>query len=140
MATERQRKAAHAIVRNGGNVTKAMIEAGYSENTAHTPQKLTQSTGFLEICEASGLTDRFLLSVLMEDIRNKKGNRRGEIELAFKLKGHIKGTAKNEIEVTNNVGIGIKGVMEKLKAEVEQEERERKELEVIESSTSSQPY
>ena len=43
MATIRQKKALAKIVENGGNVSKAMVEAGYSPMTAKTPQKLTES-------------------------------------------------------------------------------------------------
>ncbi len=49
MATVKQKKAAVNLVGNGGNVTKAMIAAGYSENTANTPQKLTESKGWNEL-------------------------------------------------------------------------------------------
>ena len=49
MATIKQKKAAKALVGNGGNVTQAMLEAEYSPNTANTPQKLTESEGFKEI-------------------------------------------------------------------------------------------
>lgn len=82
------------MVENGGNVSRAMIEAGYSPNTAKTPQKLTQSIGFVELCESRGLTDGFLLQALIEDIKEKKGNRKAELELGFKIKGHL--TQKNE--------------------------------------------
>lgn len=43
MATLKQKTAIAKMVENGGIVSKAMIEAGYSENTAKTPQKLTES-------------------------------------------------------------------------------------------------
>jgi phage terminase small subunit len=48
MATVKQKKVIDKIVGNGGNVTKAMIDVGYSKNTAHTPQKLTESKGFIK--------------------------------------------------------------------------------------------
>ena len=51
MATTKQKKAFDKMVENGGNVSPAMIEAGYSENTAHTPQKLTESKGWKELME-----------------------------------------------------------------------------------------
>ena len=51
MATIKQQRAAKALVGNGGNITQAMIEAGYSPNTANTPQKLTDGRGFQEIWE-----------------------------------------------------------------------------------------
>ncbi len=51
MATEKQKKAMDKMVENGGIISKAMIEAGYSENTANTPQKLTDSKGWKELME-----------------------------------------------------------------------------------------
>ena len=88
MATLKQKKAIDNMVGNGGNVTKAMIDAGYSPNTANTPQKLTTSVAFAELLEAY-LPDDMLLGALSEDIEEKKANRKAELELAFKLKGKM---------------------------------------------------
>lgn len=49
--TLKQQKAINNVVGNGGNVTKAMIEAGYSPNTANTPQKLTESKAWMELMD-----------------------------------------------------------------------------------------
>jgi hypothetical protein len=51
MATEKQKRAIRNVVENGGNVSKAMRDAGYSPNTAHTPQKLTESDAWREIMD-----------------------------------------------------------------------------------------
>lgn len=51
MPTTKQLKASEKMVENGGNVSKAMLAAGYSPATAKTPQKLTQSQGFATITE-----------------------------------------------------------------------------------------
>lgn len=48
MATDKCKKAVKNIVENGGIVSRAMEDAGYSPNTAKTPQKLTESKGFKE--------------------------------------------------------------------------------------------
>ena len=56
---------------------------------AKTPQKLTESKGFKELCEEYGLTDELLLKSLVEDIKNKKKNRKPELELGFKIKGRL---------------------------------------------------
>lgn len=95
MATVRQRKAAEKLVENGGNVSKAMRAAGYSAQTAKTPQKLTESEGFQELCDELGLTDSFLLKALVADITAKKGDRKPELELGFKVKGRM--TEKREL-------------------------------------------
>lgn len=89
MSTLRQEKALEKMVENGGNVSQAMRDVGYSENTAKTPQKLTESQGFISLCEDKGLTDDLLINALVEDIKTKKGNRRAELELAFKIKGKL---------------------------------------------------
>lgn len=49
--TIKQKTAIEKVVGNGGNVTKAMIEAGYSPNTANTPQKLTESKAWMELMD-----------------------------------------------------------------------------------------
>lgn len=48
MPTIKQKIAVAKLVGNGGNVTQAMRDAGYTEATANTPQKLTESEGFKE--------------------------------------------------------------------------------------------
>lgn len=65
MPTIKQQKAAEALVGNGGNITQAMITAGYSPNTANTPQKLTESDGFRELMEEY-LPDDLLLEKHLE--------------------------------------------------------------------------
>ena len=89
MPTIKQKLALSKMVENGGNASQAMRDVGYSENTAKTPQKLTESKGFKELCEDSGLTDSFLIESLVEDIKAKKGNRKAELELGFKIRGRL---------------------------------------------------
>ena len=49
MATIRQKEAFKKVMENGGNVSKSMREAKYSPESAHTPQKLTDSKGWKEL-------------------------------------------------------------------------------------------
>lgn len=63
----KQKKALEIMVENGGNITKAMIEAGYSENTANTPQKLTESNGWKELVDKF-IPDKKLAKVLDEGL------------------------------------------------------------------------
>lgn len=51
MATLKQKIAASKLLENGGNVSRAMIEAGYSPATAKTPQKLTESKAWIDLME-----------------------------------------------------------------------------------------
>ena len=89
MTTLKQELALEKIVENGGNVSQAMRDVGYSEASVNNPSCLTKSKGFLELCEKKGLTDDLLIDALLEDIKEKKGNRRAELELAFKIKGKL---------------------------------------------------
>lgn len=86
MATAKQKLAVSKMAENGGNVSRAMLEAGYTPVTAATPKKLTTSKGFQELADQY-LPDNMLLEALKEDIESKKGNRKAELELAFKIKG-----------------------------------------------------
>ena len=76
------------LVANGGNAAKAMRDAGYSERTARTPQKLTNSASWQELMEAY-LPDDMLLRALSDDIEKKEGNRIAELTLATKMKGKL---------------------------------------------------
>lgn len=51
MATIKQKRAFTRVVENGGNVSRAMMEVGFSPATAKTPQKLTTSKGWQELME-----------------------------------------------------------------------------------------
>lgn len=77
------------MVENGGNASKAMVDAGYSPNTAKTPSKLTESKGYLEMLDKFGLTEELILTSLVEDIKSKPGNRKAELELGVKIRGML---------------------------------------------------
>ena len=98
--TGRQKTAAASLLDNGGSIASAMRVAKYSEATIKSPQKLTESRGFLALCDELGLTDDFLVSALTEDIGVKKANRKPELELAFKIRGRL----KDNIAITGNDG------------------------------------
>ena len=88
MATVKQRKAIANAVENGGNITKAMRDAGYAETTVNNPVNLTKTNAWQELMEAY-LPDDMLLRALSDDIEKKEANRKAELELAFKLKGKM---------------------------------------------------
>lgn len=87
MPTTKQGKALEKMVENGGNVSRAMLEVGYSPNTAKTPQKLTQSKGYRDVLSDCGLTEMFIVSNLVNDIIKKPKKRLGELTLASDLLG-----------------------------------------------------
>lgn len=110
MATIKQKKALNALVENGGNISQAMIAADYSLNTAHTPQKLTESQGFQELLEENGFTDDFLIKALREDIEKKPQNRIAELSLGFKIKGRL---SDNPVGTQNNLIVLASEILEK---------------------------
>jgi|TARA_R100001530_G_C4303781_1_gene151194 hypothetical protein len=98
MATIKQKKAIKKIVENGGNISKAMRDVGYSEETAKTPQKLTNSKGWNELMEEY-LPDDVLAKVHNEGLKAFKTDNDGGksedhptrhkyLDTAYKLKGN----------------------------------------------------
>ncbi len=87
MATIKQKLVASKLVENGGNISKSMIEAGYSPATAKTPQKLTESKGWRELME------KYLPDDMVLDCHNKLIKSKNEVvslgavNLAYKVKG-----------------------------------------------------
>lgn len=106
MATLKQKMAVAKILENPSqSISSVMREVGYSPNTAIVPGDLTNSKGFQELLDEAGLTDSYLNSCLHEDIEAKKGNRKGELELAYKLKKRIGEDAQDKptVPVTLNI-------------------------------------
>ena len=100
MPTVKQKRAVEAIAENGGNVSKAMREVGYTDITAATPKKLTESKGYKELLDKY-LPDDLILGSLESDIKNKPKNRLGELALAAK----IKGMDVNKLELEGRVDV-----------------------------------
>ena len=59
--TIKQKKAIEKVVENGGNVSRAMIDVGYSPATAKTPQKLTESKAWIQLMEEYIPDDKLLV-------------------------------------------------------------------------------
>lgn len=114
MATIKQKKAFQKIVENGGNISKAMKEVGYSKNTAKTPQKLTTSKGFKALCDEYGFNEELIVSALVEDIQDKRNNRKAELELGAKLLGMLKDKERSQdlnVSIVNYEKLTDKGLM-----------------------------
>lgn len=93
MTSVKQKKAFNNMVDNGGNISKAMVDAGYSPATANTPQKLTESKGWKELMETY-LPDDFLAKKhkeLLDKVDDKglidTNAVKGGLDMAYKLKG-----------------------------------------------------
>lgn len=106
MPTIKQEQAFNNVVENGGNVSKAMRDAGYSDNTAHTPEKLTTSKGWLELVEEK-LPDSLLAQKHLEGLNatNKDGIdyavRHRYLDTAYKIKGKV--VDKLDVEITKKI-------------------------------------
>jgi len=86
MSTLKQKKTIQKLSENIRKpLGQAMREAGYSLSTSKSPQLLTKSKGFQELCEEVGLTPKLITSALVEDIKKKKYNRARELELGARI-------------------------------------------------------
>lgn len=113
MATQKQQRALEEMVENGGNVSQAMLKAGYSPRTAHTPSKLTQSKSFREfreVCSEIGLSVELVIRSLVEDINEKPMNRIAELLLASKLLGLLDRAKREAESIPDRLPIPIMGV------------------------------
>jgi hypothetical protein len=94
MPTIKQKKAFDKIVENHGNVSKTMLEVGYTENSAKNPKNLTESDGWKELMKIQ-LPDE-LIAIKHKALLNKV-DKDGEIDvqavtkgvdMAYKIKGY----------------------------------------------------
>ncbi len=69
--TTKQKIVAQKIVENHGNVSKSMLEAGYSPASAKNPKNLTNSKGWQQLMEKY-LPDATLLQVHREGLQANK--------------------------------------------------------------------
>lgn len=112
MTSIKQKKALKLAVENGGNISKAMREAGYSPQTAKNPKKLTESKAWQDLM-SEYLDDEELARVHKEGLnavkkehkivdRDESGSpiydfvnvddyatRHKYLETAYKLKGYF---------------------------------------------------
>ncbi len=93
MATIKQTRAVHKILENPRlPVGRAMIESGYSPNTAIHPSDLMSSKGFQELLE-DYLPDDLLTSKLARNVKNKNGFiSNNAIAIALKIKNKYPST------------------------------------------------
>lgn len=110
MATIKQKKVANLIIKNKGNVSKSMKEAGYSKASSKNPKIVTTSKGWEE------LMDEYLPEIELARLHREQLNaemtrslnfkvvklpdndaRLKALDLAYKLKGKY---APEQIELT----------------------------------------
>ena len=86
----RQKQAAKAITENSllpeplflGEVLE---KVGYSETFVETPSRVLESPGFKQALHDLGLTEEFITSALVEDIKAKPANRVQEMRLGAQI-------------------------------------------------------
>lgn len=81
--TLKQQRAVENLVANGGNVSTAMRQAGYSEAMARNPQKLTESDYVKQLFAEVGLTDTDAFTQLKEGLAASKTVVMGSAEDSF---------------------------------------------------------
>lgn len=92
----KQLKAMKLVVENGGNISKAMRDAGYSPETAKSPSKLTESLAWQDLMEKH-FSDAKISKIIDEGLKAMKENakmvevpdhatRHKFVETALKLK------------------------------------------------------
>jgi len=82
------------MVDNGGNVSKAMIDAGYSPNTARTPSKMTTTKGFVSLLDSIGLDEQEIGTILKRHA--KSSDKRASLQ-ALKMIMQSRGLLKHQV-------------------------------------------
>lgn len=118
MATIKQERAIQNLVETRGNVSKAMVLAGYSPISAKNPSNLTKSVAFSDLLERY-LPEKRLLTKHREFLEAKRITRtyqRGDLkeiteetdpnavralDMAYKLKGKYKTEGGNSVLIIN---------------------------------------
>lgn len=114
MATIKQQKAIENVVENHGNVSRAMLDAGYDATTAKNPKNLTESKAWTELMEEY-LPDDKILEVHAKGLEATKihtshtepdkeivdhPTRLKAVELAYKIKRKTEGNVNIQVNVT----------------------------------------
>jgi hypothetical protein len=105
--TPKQRKLAKIVSENirthdkPKSTGELMLQAGYSATLSLKPSAVTQSQGFLKALDELGLTDEFIVSSLVSDIRAKPERRAFELSIAAKIRGMEKRADTNNGTLQN---------------------------------------
>ena len=126
MPTIKQKKAFDKIIDNHGNVSKTMLEVGYSKNSAKNPKNLTESDGWNELMKQN-IPDSLLAAKHLEllnkyEVVTKNNMTTGEVDvietgqidaqavksgldMAYKLKGKYAPDKAINLNVDFNDGL-----------------------------------
>lgn len=114
----KQQKALGIMVENGGNASRAMIEAGYSPATAKNPDKLTASPTFQalldeylperhlaekhrEFLDSKRIIRTYVKGDLKETTEETDGNAVKALDIAYKLRGKYQDKVGNNVLIVN---------------------------------------
>lgn len=112
-ATIKQKRAFKEVGVNGGNISKAMVAAGYSVEVAKRTDKLTNTKGWQELMEEY-LPDELLTKVHVEGLAATKihtshtepdqlvpdfSTRHKYLETGYKIKNKIPEESKTEVKM-----------------------------------------
>lgn len=121
MPTLKQRRAVELVMENHGNVSRAMLEAGYDPTTAKNPKNLTDSDGWKELMNQY-LPDDYLAKKHRQFIDSDK-EEIGIKALDMAYKG--KGSYAPDKTLNVNVELTDSRAVEELADRLEQLEQER---------------
>lgn len=103
MATLKQKQAVKNVVENRGNVSRAMLDAGYSPKSAKNPKNLTESEGWRELLN-SQLSDAKLLRKHNQLLNAKSENvQLGAMDIGYKLRARYADTPEAVRPITINI-------------------------------------
>lgn len=106
------------MLENGGNASKAMREAGYSEAMVKNPQKVTRSDTFISLMDkflperhllakhrgfldSKRITKTYIRGDLKETTEETDPNAVKALDMAYKLKGKYQEKAGNNVLIIN---------------------------------------
>lgn len=101
---------------------------GYSKSIALNPQMVTESIGFKKALRDLGLTEQFITSSLVDDIKAKPADRLGELKLGAEILGmksdeekpKEKGTNVYNFFFSKEIQQDVKQIEDKIKAKLVQ--------------------
>lgn len=106
--TTRQKKAFDNMLENGSNKGKALVDAGYSKNTAIAPTKVTESAGWIQLMEEH-LADEKLAKVHNEGLEATRKSGKEEVpdyairhkylDTAYKIKNKFPKEKETSIQI-----------------------------------------
>lgn len=125
MATIKQKKAFDKVLENGGNVSRAMMDTGYTVATAKTPKKLTTSKGWQELMDEH-LPDKLLATKHLELLNSEREEiATKSLDMAYKLKGSYAAEKTTSLNVNVEADITDKSELNAIREDYEKKIKEQ---------------